>query len=387
MPTIERADIVIIGAGIIGASVAYHLARRGATNVLLLEREATPVTGSSARSAAGVRHQFGTEVNIRLSQWSIERLRHFDEETGGHAGLRQVGYLLLVNHPATWAGYQRNVALQRSLGVPAQLISPAEAARIVPGAKTDDLIGATFCPTDGYCDPHGVASGYLNRARDLGARVQCDSPVTAIRRTGGRVTEVETPAGSIGCDLVVNAAGPWAGRVGALAGLDIPVQPYRRCIYLTDPFPAIPRDIPLTIDVATGFSLRKEHDQVLFGMSNEAEPSSEDVSVDWDWLPTVLAAGTNRFPVLETAGLAARNCWAGLYEITPDHGPVLGRHPALPNYVDASGFSGHGVQHAPAAGMLIAEELLDSRAHTIDIDPLRIGRFENRGRPPETNIF
>jgi sarcosine oxidase subunit beta len=185
----------------------------------------------------------------------------------------------------------------------------------------------------------------------------------------------------------VNAAGAWAGRVAALAGLELPVAPYRRCVYVTEPFALLPDPMPLTIDVASGFYMRREGRSVLFGLSNESEPSSERLDVDWPWLDRVLEAGVARFPLLEQAGLARRRCWAGLYEITPDHLPVLGRHPELPNYLDASGFSGHGVMHAPATGLLIAEEILDGRAHSIDIDPLRIARFRTGRLQPETNVF
>jgi sarcosine oxidase subunit beta len=298
-----------------------------------------------------------------------------------------VGYLLLVADPEGWEAAQRAVALQRSLGVRTELLTPDQALEIVPQASVDGLLGATFGPADGYCDPNGVAAGYLARARERGVRIRCATPAIGVKRAGGRVDAVETPAGPVSCDFVVNAAGPWAGRVGSLAGLEVPVAPYRRCVYMTEPFDLLPDPMPLTIDVASGFYMRREGRSVLFGLSNEAEPTSERLDVDWQWLERVLEAGVARFPALEQAGLARRRCWAGLYEITPDHLPVLGRHPELPNYLDASGFSGHGVMHAPATGLLIAEEILDGRAHSIDIDPLRITRFRTGKLQPETNVF
>ena len=379
--------VVIIGAGILGASIAYHLALRGCSNVTILEREESAATGSTARSAAGVRHQFATEVNIRLSRYSIERLARFTEEVGGHSELHQVGYLLLITDAESWPRYQAQIALQRRLGVPTQALGPADVGRLVPGTRVDDVVGATYCPLDGYCDPYGVAMGYLNRARSLGVRVECEAPVIGIHRSGDRVVSVATPARRVACDVLVNAAGPWAGAVGALAGLDIPVKPYRRCIYMTEDLAGMPDGMPFTFDVSSGFYLRPEGQGLLLGLSNPNEPSSERIDVDWDWLEVVLEAGMNRFPPLAEARLAEKKCWGGLYEITPDHMPVLGRHPDLLNYVDASGFSGHGVMHSPAAGLLMAEEILDGRAHTIDIDELRITRFAAKTGAVETNIF
>lgn len=380
------AQVVIVGAGVVGASVAYHLALRGCRDVLILEKEPAEVSGSTARSAAGVRHQFSSETNIRLSLHSIQKLRQFDQEVGGHAELRQVGYLFLVDDERTWAEYQRNVALQRALGVNVELLTPDAAARLVPGMHTEGLVGATFGPDDGYCDPYGIAMGYLRAAQALGVQLRRASPATGFLLDGDAVRGVQTPDGPIGCAAVVNAAGPWAGEVAALAGLDVPVRPFRRNVYLTTPFPQLPDPIPLTIDVGTGFYMRKEGASVLMGKSNPDEPSSYNQHVDWAWLDHVLDVGLRRFPLLEQAGLAERQCWAGLYEITPDHNPILGAHPALRGYHDASGFSGHGIMHAPATGLLLAEEILDGRARSIDIDALRITRFQAGRRHFEQNI-
>ena len=362
-----------------GSSIAYHLAVRGCQGVIVLEKADREAAGSTARSAAGVRHQFASEVNIRLSLYSIARLKRFAEEVGGEAGLKQIGYLLLVSEPGLWEEYQRSVALQNSLGVASRAISPAEVLALLPYTNLEGLLGATYCAEDGHCDPHGVATGYLAAARRLGVEVRRATPAIGIRKAGNLVTAVETPGGAIACDVVVNAAGPWAGAVGAMAGIPVPVKPYRRCIYLTEAMPEVPV-FPFTIDTASGFYMRKEGEKLLIGVSNESEPSSENLAVDWDWMETVLERGAQRFPFLANAGIVRRNCWAGLYENTPDHMPVLGRHPELANYVDASGFSGHGVMHSPATGLLIAEEVLDGRAHTIDIDDLRIARFDDASR-------
>jgi sarcosine oxidase subunit beta len=383
----KTAQVVVIGAGIVGASVAYHLTKRGCRDVVILEQAESEVTGSTARSAAGVRHQFSSEVNVRLSLYSIERLRHFQEEIGADPGLRQVGYLFLISDPADWAAYQQSVAMQQRLGADVRLLSSSDAATIIPELNTTGLLGATFGPRDGYCDPHAIAMGYLAQARAAGAQLLRSTPATGFQIKTGRVVGVETPHGSISCAYVVNAAGSWAGEVGRLAGLGIPVQPYRRCVYVTEPFHAVPPGIPLTIDVTTGFYMRKEHDSLIFGKSNPAEPPSHNTTVDWEWLDQVLEDGLGRFPILERAGLAEKQCWAGSYEITPDHMPILGQHPQLAGYVDASGFSGHGVMHAPATGLLMAEEILDGRAHSINIDELRIERFAAADFRHERNII
>jgi len=383
----HTAEVLIIGAGIIGVSVAYHLAIRGCTDVLILEKAEAPITGSTALSAGGVRHQFAREVNIRLSKYSIERLKNFSQEVGANADLRQTGYLFLINKEDTWAQFQEQVRLQRSLGVQVELLEPRDTLEYVPGTRLDDIVGATFGAEDGFCDPYGIASGYLKRARELGVRVALSTPVTGAQVWGDRLMAVETPDGLVSGGYVVNACGAWSGQVASLLGVDLPVQPYRRNAYMTERFQKFPDPIPLTFDVDTGFWMRKEQDSVLFGLANPAEPPGVNLNVDWEWLPEVLDAGIDRFPLLEKARLAKKQCWAGLYGISPDHMPILGRHPEMPSYLHASGFSGHGVMHSPATGMLIAEEILDGRAHSINIDELRITRFRNMSVHSETNIY
>ena len=381
------ADVIIIGAGIVGASVAYHLAMRGCTNVLILEKAAAACTGSTAYSAGGVRHLFSQAVNINLSKYSIERLKYFTGETGGHADLRQIGYLFLINNEDTWADFQDQSRLQRSLGVKVDLLDPQAVLKFLPGTRLDDIVGAAYGVEDGFCDPYGIASGYLKRAREVGVRVEFSTPVTGAQLSDRRVLAVETPSRTIGAEFVVNACGAWSGRVAALFGVDLPVQPVRHHAFMTEGFSHYPASIPLTFDVGSGFWMRKSQESVLFGMSNPNEQVGENLNVDWNWLPTVLEAGIDRFPVLENAHLAKSRSWAGLYEMSPDHMPILGRHPQLQNYLHASGFSGHGVMHSPATGMLIAEEILDGRAHSIDVDELRITRFQDRSIKNETNFY
>jgi sarcosine oxidase subunit beta len=284
-----------------------------------------------------------------------------------------------------WRQYKSSVEMQNSLGVPSGVLTVDEVHQKIPFANLDGVLGATFCAADGHCDPHGVATGYLAAAIQNGVTLKRATPATGVVMKCGRVIAVKTTDETIACDFVVNAAGSWAGRVASLAGLNVPIEPYRRCIYMTEPV-SMP-EFPFVIDTSSGFYMRPEGEKLLIGVTNENEPPGENVAVDWDWLETVLERGSARFPFLANTGIIRRNCWAGLYENTPDHNPILGRNPELGNWIDAAGFSGHGVMHSPATGMLMAEEILDGRAHTIDIDELRITRFADRARAVETNIY
>jgi sarcosine oxidase subunit beta len=382
----SSATVVIIGAGVMGASVACHLAMRGCRDVVVLEQFESEVQGSTARSAAGVRHQFSHELNVRMSQYGIERYKHFHEEMGADSGLHQVGYLFLINDAENWRGYAEATAMQQALGVRTRMLQPSEISAIVPDVVTDDLIGATFNPDDGFCDPHSVAMGYLAKARSMGVIVERNAQVRGITTQSGRVISVETAQGSISCETVINCAGSWAGAVAALAGLTVPILPYRRNVYVTQPTTIIPGQMPLTVDVTSGFWIRKEHDSLIMGLSKPDEAPGYNIAVDWAWLDTVLDAGFARFPRLGEVTLNEKQCWAGCYEITPDHMPILGRHPELPSFINAAGFSGHGIMHAPATGLVIAEEVLDGSAQSFAIDPLRIERYRT-GSIFERNII
>jgi sarcosine oxidase, subunit beta len=321
--------------------------------------------------------------NVLLSLRSIEEFRRFEAEHGRPSGYRPIGYLLLVPEQQ-WADHLEGVAVQREAGAPVDVLTVAEAQRF--GAfVTDDLAGATYGPIDGVVDPHMVTAAYVDGARRLGAEVRFGARVTAIesRHDGWHLA---TTSGTVVAGQVVNAAGPWAGEVAALAGLDVPVVPVRRNVYVTAPRRRA-RVHPLTVDLATGFYLRSEGDRLLFGRSNPDEPPGFTRGVDWDWLEPTLAAGIARFPWLAEETLDHRACWSGLYEVTPDRNPVLGRLPGVDGWVNACGFSGHGVQQAPAVGRVIAEEVLHGAARSIDIGPLRAERFRLGGGGRERHII
>lgn len=365
------ADVIVLGAGIVGTACAWRLAERG-LRVQVLEREAAPAAGSTGRSAAGVRHQFSEEANVLLSMASIAEYRAMPE-----SGYRPSGYLFLVPD-ALWDAHERAADLQRSHGIPVRTLSPGEAAGLVPAA-TAGLRGASFCPTDGVVDPHGICMAYAARARALGTSFAFSCEALAIGHDGSR-WQVEGRGGRFRAPLLVNAAGAWAGRVAALAGLDLPVGPARRMVWTSAPLPdstGIALPCPLTVDLGSGFWFRSEGHRLIFGLANPAD-SGFCEGIDWEWLEPTWTAGSARFEWFAELAVDRRACWWGYYENTPDHNPVLGRRPGAEGWIDACGFSGHGVQHAAAVGRLIAQEALGERTF-IDISALRIGRFDAPG--------
>ena len=389
----ETADAVIIGGGCMGASVAYHLARLGVTRSVLLEREAALGTGSTGRNAGGVRHQFSSEANVRLSIESIRLIRRFAEEVGGDVDFHQHGYLFLLDTPESVARFDAQAAMQRRLGVPTERLSPAEAAGLAPGLNTDGVLAASFCAEDGIADPHGVTQGFASAARRMGVEIRCGVEATGIDVERGRVAAVRTTAGTIAAPVVVNAAGPHAGRIGAMAGLDVPVTPQRRHIFIAEPaergaWDRPPLPVPasriLVIDVATTFYFHREGAGVLFGMADPEERAGFDLTVNWPVLERIYDVALRRLPALGDAGIA--HAWAGLYEMSPDGMPFIGSDPRLPGFYLIAGFSGHGFQHSPAAGRILAD-IIAGRDPGLDVGPFAIERLERGDATGERNVI
>jgi sarcosine oxidase subunit beta len=370
----KTADVVVIGGGVMGASTAYHLAKRGCTDVVLLEKEPFFGQGATGRCAGGIRYQFSTAINIRLSQLSLPMLDRFQEELEQPIDLKWVGYLMLASTPENEATFRQNIGLQNSLGVRSRWLSADEAAAMVPLINCEGFIGAAWNADDGLADPNSVVQGYVAGARRLGVKTLNDVEVTGIQATGGRVRGVTTPDGPIATEHLVNATGPWASLIGAMVDVDIPVEPLRRQIVVTTPIPELPPDFPFVIDFAQSLYFHQEGKGILTGMSNPYETPGFSQAVDSDWELVHLEAAMDRMPILEDAGVLSR--WAGLYEVTPDAHPILGRVPQLENFYCITGFSGHGFMHGPICGLLLAEEILDGRAHTLDVRGLSIERFE-----------
>lgn len=380
----RTADVVIVGGGVMGASTAYHLAKKGCKDVLLLERERFFGTQATGKCAGGIRHQFGTEINVRLSKLSLPMLHRFEEQLGQAIDLNLCGYLFLLTEPQDVEVFRQNVEMQHRLGVETEWLEPSDIAELVPVIDLHGVLAGTINPNDGLADPSSVVQGYVSGAGRLGAALMTDVEVTDVLVANGRAKGVVTDQGVVSTPAVVNAAGPWAGAIGEMAGLEIPVAPLRRQIVVTGPIPELPEWFPFVIDFAQSLYFHPEGEGLLTGMSNPNESYGFDQSVDKEWELVHVGAAVERMPLLERAGLANR--WAGLYEVSPDAHPILGRVPQLEGFYCINGFSGHGFMHGPICGLLLAEEIVDGSACTLDISPLYLDRFQEGEGIVEYNV-
>lgn len=377
------ADIVIIGGGVMGASTAYHLAQRGVKNILLLEKEEFFGTGATGRCAGGVRYQFSTEINIKLSLASLPMIERFREEIGQDVNYRPCGYLLVATNEKDASNFRHNVELQNSLGVQTQLLSGDEVRERLPMMRFDDAIAGTFHNKDGIVDPNSVVMGYVSAAQKMGVKAVNNADVTGIRVGEGRVEGVETSRGVIQTRMVVNAAGPWAGLIGQMAGVSLPIVPLRRQMFTTNPLRDIPEDFPFVIDFAQSLYFHREGEGLLIGMSNQNEKPGFDQGVDEEFELVNLEAAIERMPLLEKASRASH--WAGLYEVTPDAHPIYGKTD-LDGFLVCTGFSGHGFMHGPVSGKLMSELILDGTYSTVDVSMLDLARFEQGRWIKEYNV-
>jgi sarcosine oxidase, subunit beta len=374
----RTADVVIIGAGAIGCSVAYHLGVRGAKNVVVIEQEFVG-SGTTSKAAGGIRVQFPTEVEIKFSMESLEFFKRFHEVMGVNPYLRQVGYLFLLGNEHDVEQYKLQMALQRQYGLDVRLITPQDARTIVPQLRVDDLLAAVYSPQDGYADPHTVVQGYAAKARECGVRILEQTEVTGIRLQRERVVGVETASGAIDTRLVVNAAGPWAMRVAEMVGATVPVYPRRRHIFVTEPFADFVNPSPLVIDRTSGFYCRTEGRSILMSPGDVQEVQGYKVSIDWSMAEEAARKAVHRVPVLERAGIMSG--WAGLRPLTPDEHAIIDYLPGVEGCLCAIGFCGHGFQHSPAAGKVVAEMILEGKPST-DISALSFARFHEAAPTP-----
>jgi sarcosine oxidase subunit beta len=377
----DRAEVVIIGGGVMGASAAFHLAEAGVPDVVLLEADQLSC-GSTSKSAGGVRLQFSDEINIALALRSMDAFERFAERPGADISLRQVGYLFLLTDPADVAAFERNTKLQNEMGVPSRMISAAEAGQLSTLANVDDVLAASICMRDGHATPDAVVLGYANAARAMGVSVATQCPVTGIELDGGEITGVRTPRGTVSTSTVICAAGAWSPMISAMCGVDLPVKPVARPIWYTEPMPNRPQHVPMTIDFTTGFYFHTEGPGLLFGMADSDQPAGFDAPMRPDWLEVVGDVVAHRAPALLEVGIAGG--WHGFYETTPDHNALIGESTSVSRFIYATGFSGHGFLMGPAVGEVL-RDLVMGHTPAVDVSGFDVERFKGETRP-EHNI-
>jgi sarcosine oxidase subunit beta len=378
----RRAGVVVVGGGVMGASIAFHLAEAGVGEVVLIERGEL-ASGSTSKAAGGVRAQFSDPLNIQLGARSLEAFAAFGTRPGHEIDFRRVGYLFLLSRPEEVTTFERSIELQNRLGVPSRLLDPAEARRLSPPVATDGLLAAAFSPDDGLATPEAVVQGYAAGARRHGAHVETGCELLEVRVAGDEITGVVTTRGVVETPTLICAAGAWSARVGELAGVELPVTPSRRQVVLTEPVPGLPARLPMTIDMTTSFYFHQEGPGLLMGMSLEDEPPGFNLDRDDAWIPRLADAIALRAPSLAEVGVAGG--WAGLYELTPDHNAIIGEAPRPARFLYATGFSGHGFLQGPAVGEVVRDLFLN-RPPPIDVTPLTVDRFNLGKDRYERNI-
>ncbi|TGA96252.1 FAD-binding oxidoreductase [Streptomyces sp. MZ04] len=365
------ADVVIVGGGVMGASIAFHLAEAGVRDIVVLERGEL-ACGSSGKPIGGVRAHFSDPLNIELGRRSLRAFQDFPHRPGADIRLDTVGYLFLLTSEAQATEFADSVRLQNSMGVPSRMIDAAEARRLCPYVSADGLAAAVHSPTDGHARPGLVVHGYADAAARAGVRFATRTRVTGMDTTGDRVSAVRTDRGTVACATVICTAGAWSGQIGAMAGVDLPVRPVRRQLAFTEPLsPSAPR-IPFTIDFTSSAYFHNSDDGLLFGLADPGQPEGFDTTWTPEWLDLFRDVVRDRAPAL--AALPIADGWAGLYEVTPDHNALIGRSGELPNFLYATGFSGHGFLQAPAVGEIVRDLHLE-REPCVDITPMSADRF------------
>jgi len=384
----QAAEVVIIGGGIVGSSIAYHLTAAGCKDVLVIERETAQGKGSTGKSMGGVRAQFSTPVSIQMSLYSIPFYASFDERLGYPAGYRPQGYLFCATHEKHLAYLRANYEKQVAMGLKdVRLVAADEIRGMFPQLRSDDIVGGSFCSTDGFVDPYSAMVGFMSWATDHGARLWKNAQVSGIRRDGGGICGVETTRGGVSTRRVVNAAGPWAAEVAKLAGVDLPVQPLRRMLVPTEPFDQFPHTAPMIIDMSNGFHFRPESLGFLLAWNDPEETPGFKTDFEPAFIEKILTRAANRVPMFESLAVNPKRAWAGLYEMTPDHHPILGQAPTVPGFFLANGFSGHGVMHAPATGKILSDLILTGTCNLVDPGLLGLSRFAEGRLIEETAVL
>jgi sarcosine oxidase subunit beta len=384
----QTSEVVIIGGGIVGSSIAYHLTAAGCKDVLVIERETAQGKGSTGKSMGGVRAQFSTPVNIQMSLYSIPFYASFDERLGYPAGYRPQGYLFCATDEKHLAYLRTNSEKQIALGLKnVRLISTDKIRDMFPQLRSDDIVGGSFCSTDGFVDPYSAMNGFMASAADHGAKLWKNTPVTGIQLDAQGIASVETTRGSVSTRKVVNAAGAWAAAVARMVNLDLPVEPLRRMLIPTEPFHQFPHTAPMIIDMSNGFHFRPEALGFLLAWNDPEETPGYKTDFEPAFIEKVLTRAADRVPIFENLAVNPKRAWAGLYEMTPDHHPILGEAPGIPGFFLANGFSGHGVMHAPATGKILSDLILTGKTNLVDVSLLSLSRFAEGRMIEETAVL
>ncbi len=384
----HTADVVIIGGGIVGASIAYHLATAGCRNILVVERETHLGKGSTGKSMGGVRAQFSTPVNIQMSLYSIPFYAGFEERLGHPSGYRPQGYLFCATSDQHMAYLRSNYDKQVAMGLKdVRLVATDEMQSMFSQLRSDDIVGGSFCSSDGFVDPYSAMIGLMTWATEHGARLWKNAAVTALLRDGQGIAGVETTRGTVATRLVVNCAGAWAAEIANMAGIELPVEPLRRMLVPTEPFDQFPHGAPMIIDMSNGFHFRPEGLGFLLAWNDPEETPGYKTEFDPAFIEKILTRAASRVPVFENLAVNPKRAWAGLYEMTPDHHPILGGVPELPGFFLANGFSGHGVMHAPATGKILSDLILMGKCDLVDTSYLTLSRFAEGRMVEETAVL
>ncbi|MGB8581042.1 MAG: FAD-dependent oxidoreductase [Candidatus Sulfotelmatobacter sp.] len=372
----QTADVVIIGGGIVGSSVAYHLTANGCGNVLVIERESAQGKGSTGKSMGGVRAQFSTPVSIQMSLYSIPFYASFEDRLGYPCDYRPQGYLFCATSDKQMAYLRANFSQQVSMGLKnVRLVAGDEIRKLFPQLRADDIIGGSFCSSDGFVDPYSAMNGFIACACERGATVWKNTAVTGIASDGAGIASVQTSRGPVVTRKVVNCAGAWAAEVAKLAGMELPVEPLRRMLVPSEPFDEFPHTAPMIVDMSNGFHFRPEARGFLLAWNDPEETPGFKTDFDVSFVEKILTRAADRVPCFANLPVNPKRAWAGLYEMTPDHHPILGEAPTLPGLFLANGFSGHGVMHAPATGKILSDLILTGRTDLIDASLLSLRRF------------
>jgi sarcosine oxidase subunit beta len=385
----QTADVVIIGGGIVGASIAWHLTEAGVHNLLIIEREAHQGKGSTGKSMGGVRAQFATKPNIQMSLYSIPFYSAFEERLGQPSDYRPQGYMFVATRPAHLEYLRTNQELQKSLGLQnVGMISREEIVERVPQLRNNDILGGSFCASDGFVDPNSVMVGFTTAAAERGAKLWRSTEVTGIHRNGSATFEVQTSRGEVSANTVVNAAGAWAANVAKMVRVDLPVEPLRRQLVPTEPFDEVSHAIPMVIDMSNGFHFRPESRGFLLAWNDPAETPGFKTDFEPSFIEKILERAADRVPCFENLAVNPKRAWAGLYEMSPDHHCILGQADSVPGFYCANGFSGHGVMHAPATGKILADLITTGKTGVVeDVNVLSPGRFARGELLHETAVL